>query len=157
MHDRDDVADLLDETHIVLDHDQGVLALEAVEDFRGLAGLLRRHAGGRLVHQDQVRILRHEHADLEPLRLAVRQIGGRLVDSLAQADEIPRISSPAVSGPRLPQHQVAPHALLRGCATSRFSRTLSSLKTLGTWNLRPTPSRAISCSSRSPRDGRRRA
>ena len=33
-------------------------------------------------------------------------------------------------------------------ATSKFSRVVKSLKTLGIWNFRPTPDRAILCSDR---------
>ena len=36
---------------------------------------------------------------------------------------------------------------VRAAASHRFSRTVSPLKTLGTWVLMPTPSRAISCGS----------
>ena len=88
MHHRNDVADRLDETHVVLDHDQRVPALEPVEQLGGLAGLLRGHAGGRLVHQDQLGVLREQHPDLEPLGLAVREIGRRLLELFGKADEL---------------------------------------------------------------------
>jgi len=35
MHHRDDVADFLDEAHVVLDDDEGVAALEAIEELGG--------------------------------------------------------------------------------------------------------------------------
>ena len=61
------------EIHVVLDHDHRMLARERQQQLRGSLGLLRRHAGDRLVHEQQLRLLHQQHADLEPLFLAVRQ------------------------------------------------------------------------------------
>jgi hypothetical protein len=45
-----------------------------------VSGRLRiGHAGHRLVDQKQLRLLRQKHADLQPLLLAVREIGGQIV------------------------------------------------------------------------------
>ena len=91
MHDRNRIADFLDEAHVVLDHDQRVPALQPVEDLRGLVGFLNGHAGGRLVHQDQFGVLRHQQRDLQPLGLAMGQIGGgrlHLVDEIDEAAKV---------------------------------------------------------------------
>ncbi|RTE67839.1 hypothetical protein BHE90_017787, partial [Fusarium euwallaceae] len=87
MHHRNDVADRLHKTHVVLDHDQRVLTLQPREQFGGLAGFLRGHARGRLIHQDQLGVLGDQHADLQPLGLAVRQIGRRPVELLGEPDQ----------------------------------------------------------------------
>ena len=44
------------------------------------------HAGDRLVDQQQLRVLRQQHADLQPLLLAVRQAAGQSVARIGQAD-----------------------------------------------------------------------
>jgi hypothetical protein len=41
--------------------------------FRGAFDFLRRHAGDRLIHQQQFRILHQQHPNLEPLLLAMGQ------------------------------------------------------------------------------------
>ena len=111
-------------------------------------GLLRGHAGRRLVHQDQVGVLREQQRDLEPLGLAMREIAGGLVELVGEADELGELLDArrcrrcAGAAARLAK---TPSRLQ--WATSRFSRTVSSRKTLGTWNLRPTPARAIWYSS----------
>ena len=46
---------------------------EREQQLGGALGFLRRHAGDRLVDQQQLRLLHQQHADLEPLLLAVRR------------------------------------------------------------------------------------
>jgi hypothetical protein len=46
------------------------------QHFAGLAGLIRRHAGGGLVEQEELRLHAHRHADLQPLLLAMRELAG---------------------------------------------------------------------------------
>src|SRR5277367_2231715 len=67
----DPVGDVLDELHVVLDHDHGAVLDDAVEQFGGLGSLGHAHAGNGLVEHQQVRILDQQHADLEPLLLAM--------------------------------------------------------------------------------------
>src|SRR5450755_1675407 len=74
--------------HIVLDHDQGMFALEAVDDLRGLVGFRLRHAGGRLIEQNHLRILHDQKAQFEPLGFTVAQIGGQLVSLFGQTDQL---------------------------------------------------------------------
>ena len=77
MQARDLDAELAHEGHVVLDHDHGLVAVDLLEQLRGLPRLGVGHAGDRLVDQQQLRVLRQQHADLEPLLLAVRQAAGR--------------------------------------------------------------------------------
>ncbi len=53
--------------------------VDLFEQFGGLMRFDIGHAGHRLVDQQQLRILRQQHADLEPLLLAMRQIAGEPV------------------------------------------------------------------------------
>ncbi len=79
---RDLDAELAHEGHVVLDHDHGAVAVDLLQQLGGLPRLGVGHAGDRLVDQQQLRLLRQQHADLEPLLLAVRQAAG---DALAHA------------------------------------------------------------------------
>ena len=76
---RDLARDLLDEGHVVLDHHERVLAGERQEQLAGALGLLVAHAGDRLVEQQQPGLLHQQHADLQPLLLAVREQSGDVV------------------------------------------------------------------------------
>ncbi len=69
----DALGDGTNEIHVVLDHHHGVLARERQQQLGGALDLLRRHAGDRLVDQQQLRLLHQQHADFEPLLLAVRE------------------------------------------------------------------------------------
>ena len=56
-------------------------------------GLLVGHAGGRLVDQQQLGLLHQQHADLEPLLLAVGQLARLAVTLLRQAGSRSRMAS----------------------------------------------------------------
>ena len=62
--------------HVVLHHHHGALRHEGGEQRRGALHLLRRHAGHGLVDQQELRILGEQHADLQPLGLAVGEPAG---------------------------------------------------------------------------------
>ena len=53
---------LADERHVMIDDQQGMLARHGKKEFAGALGFLRRHAGHRFVHEQQLGILGHEHA-----------------------------------------------------------------------------------------------
>ena len=98
----------------------------AVEQLGGALGLLVRHAGHGLVHQQHLRVLRQQHADLEPLLLAVRR-AARL--HAARSSRRPIVSSAAVDAVALlaaqAREQAAEHALLGRAAPAPGSRTPS--------------------------------
>jgi hypothetical protein len=71
VEDGDFAGDLADEDHVVFDDDDAVFAGEAEEEFAGAGGFLVGHAGGGFVDEEELRVLGEEHADLEPLLLAV--------------------------------------------------------------------------------------
>ncbi len=79
MENGDLARDLPHEVHVVLDHDDAHAAsVEFLEEIRGHMGLLRRHAGSRLVHQDKARAVAEDHAHFQPVLLSVAQRrGGR--------------------------------------------------------------------------------
>src|ERR1039458_2232075 len=85
---RDALGYLAHKRHIVLDHDQGMFALETVDDLRGHVGFRLRHAGGRLIEQNHLRILRDQKAQFEPLGFTVAQIGGQPVSLFGQTDQL---------------------------------------------------------------------
>ena len=49
---------------------------EAEQEFAGLVRFLVGHAGGGFIDEQELRVLREEHADFEPLLLAVRERAG---------------------------------------------------------------------------------
>src|SRR3989441_2230802 len=77
MEHRDLAGDLPHEFHVVLDDEDRPVGGDRLEQLPRPRGLLVGHAGDRLVHQQELRILRDHHTDLEPLLLAVRD-GARL-------------------------------------------------------------------------------
>ena len=120
------------ESHIVLDNHHRVLARQRQQQLGRALDLLRRHAGHRLVHQQQFRVLHQQHADFEPLLLAVREYSSQRIALLREADD--------VRGPRR-FSCVAPakcgHAAFSGMtgvpasASSRFSNTVNCSNTVG--------------------------
>src|SRR3954449_11301722 len=73
---RDLHAELAHEGHVVLDDDDSAVAIDLLEELGSLARLGVGHAGDRFVHEQQLWFLRQQHADLEPLLLAVRERAG---------------------------------------------------------------------------------
>ena len=111
--------DLAHERHVVLDHEQGVLALERVDDLRGLERFCLRHAGGRLVEQKHLRVLHHQHAELEPLGLAVAEIGGDGSGFLGQPDKLQHLVDALFALAREAEPQIGQHARI-AAATRHF-------------------------------------
>ena len=76
VHDRDPVADVLDDAHVVGDEDvgQAELALELLEQVQDLR--LDRHVerGHRLVADDEVRLEDERPGDADALPLAAREL-----------------------------------------------------------------------------------
>src|SRR6516164_5260515 len=79
-------AELAHESHVVLDHDYGAVAIDLLEEFGGLPRLGIGHARNRLVDEKKLGLLRQQHADLEPLLLTVRQRAGDAVAHRRQPD-----------------------------------------------------------------------
>jgi hypothetical protein len=118
-----------------------------VQQGRGLLGLLVGHAGDGFVHQQQLRVLHEQHADLQPLLLAVAQQAREVVRADGEADLLHGLLDAARASPRSTQRMQA--IGLRGAfsASSRFSKTVSASKTVGFWNFRPMPRLAMVASS----------
>ena len=111
----------------------------------GARGFFLGHAGHRLVHQQQLRILGHHHADLEPLLLAVRQRSGLLAGLGGEADGLQRgRDAPSRVAHRRGRAAWRSTPLLgRRSDSSMFSHTVRFTNTDGVWNFRPTPRAAI--------------
>ena len=88
MQHRDFVGDVLDEFHVVLDHQHRALFDDAVEQLCGLGALGNAHTGDRLIEHQQIRVLNQQHADLEPLLLAMTQLVGINIQPVLQEDHL---------------------------------------------------------------------
>ena len=95
VHDRDAVADVLDDAHVVGDEDvrQPEFALEVLEQVQdlGLDGDVER--GDRLVADDEVRLEDERAGDPDPLALAARELVG-------VASSVVRLEADHVHDPR---------------------------------------------------------
>src|SRR5713101_6642554 len=65
--------DAAHELHVVLDHEHRPLRGHALEEAARLLRLLVGHARHGLVDEEELGVLNHDHADLEPLLLPMRQ------------------------------------------------------------------------------------
>ena len=72
--------------HVVLDHDDAVGAVDLAQQLGGLVRFGIGHAGDRLVHQQEARVLGKQHADLQPLLLTVAEDAGRQAPLFGEAD-----------------------------------------------------------------------
>ncbi len=79
------IGDVADDFHVVFDDDdrEAPLAAQLPMSCGQLAGLLRVHAGGRLVEQHQAGLGGHGPSDLEPAAVGVREHERRLVEAIA--------------------------------------------------------------------------
>ena len=113
-------------------------------------GLGVGHAGDRLVDQQQLRVLHQQHADLEPLLLAVaRAARASMCCCGRQADDrrAPRRCGRARRLVGAASSSVGPAARCRPAPARGSRSTVWCSNTVGFWNLRPMPSLAISASS----------
>eukprot|EP01022_Parablepharisma_sp_SALTPOND_P030357 TRINITY_DN760_c2_g2_i2.p2 TRINITY_DN760_c2_g2~~TRINITY_DN760_c2_g2_i2.p2 ORF type:complete len:1280 (+),score=504.50 TRINITY_DN760_c2_g2_i2:6407-10246(+) len=65
-----------------------MLAAQLVQQLGGARGLGIGHAGHRLIQQQQLRLLHQQHADLQPLLLAVREQTGHPMFLAVQTDQL---------------------------------------------------------------------
>jgi hypothetical protein len=75
-----------DEFQIMLDDDDAAVTGDAAEQGGGVLGFLVRHAGDGFVHQEELWFLHQQHADFQPLPLAVGEDGGAVPCPLGEAD-----------------------------------------------------------------------
>ena len=73
--------------HVVLDHDDRVRLADVAQQRRRLLRLRVGHAGHGLVDQQDRRVLRQQHADFQPLLLAVGNLARQAVAMLAEAGD----------------------------------------------------------------------
>ena len=121
-----------DEVHVVLDHDDGVLTGERDQQLGGPLGFMGRHAGHRLVHEQQLGFLHEQHTDLEPLLLAMGEdlspayLAGRSGRSLSSTLSMRSRCAGVNRATSAFQKDLSPFN-----ASSRFSNTLRNSNTLG--------------------------
>ncbi len=123
MQHRDLVGDVLDELHVVLDHQHRAVLDDAVEQFGGLGALADAHAGDGLVEHQQVRVLDQQHADLEPLLLAVAELVGIGVEAILQEDHLGDFLDPLLHRGVALEGQRAEHGAAARIGNLRDSRT----------------------------------
>lgn len=88
MEHSDLMRDVLDELHVVLDDDHRPVLDDAMKQFRCLDPLGNAHPGDGLVEHQEIRILNQQHADLEPLLLAVAEEIGAPLKLIAEEDRL---------------------------------------------------------------------
>ena len=82
------LGDHADELHVVLDDDQRLGAVDLAHQLGGLVDLLMRHAGGRLVEQDELGIGRQHEAEFDPLPLTMGELADQALGRAGQADPL---------------------------------------------------------------------
>ena len=105
-------AELAHELHVVLDDDHGVVLGDLLQQLGGLLRLGVGHAGDRLVDEQQLRVLREQHADLEPLLLAVAdRLPARRLRGVGRGGSSPESRRCAPTSPLLPRQNSVPATL----------------------------------------------
>src|SRR5690606_13302696 len=90
--------DLFHGGHVVLDDDEAVFAGEGEEELAGAVSLLVGHAGGGFIDEEDLGVLREEHADLEPLLFAVGEEPGFPTTLRVEADQFEDVVDPVAVG-----------------------------------------------------------
>ena len=123
--------DLADEGHVVLDHEQRMFAPESVDDLGRLERFSLGHSRSRLVEQHDLGVLNHQHPKLEPLGLAMAEIGGDHSRLLGEADQFEHLGDAVLRLARKAESEIGETRVSLQLATSRLRLTVRSLNTLG--------------------------
>src|SRR3981189_1383144 len=80
--------DLPHKAHVVFNREnRDAAGIQCLDDLTGGKGFGWRHAGGRLIQQEQLWLQADRHADLKPLLLAMAEIAGRLRRDFRQIEK----------------------------------------------------------------------
>ena len=114
-------------------------------------GLLRAHAGGRLVEQQHARLAGERERDLELALAAIADLADRSLAHVGEADLLgdrrrPRRAVPARRD--IGRQNTGANPARNAQASARLSRTVSSGNRLLRWNERAMPMRARAVTSR---------
>src|SRR5215218_10236765 len=109
---RDLDVEVAHEGHVMLDNEDRMGLVDAAQELRGLGGLRVGHAGDRLVDEKKGRDLRQEHADLEPLLLAMAEVRGELVAAVLELHDRENLIEPVLLRARQAVHEICEHAAL---------------------------------------------
>ena len=85
-------AQLADESHVVLDDDNGVRPGDVAQKMGCVFGFRVCHSGDRFIDKQEFRVLRQQHCNFEPLLLPVAEIAG---ETVAQIDKANALQAPA--------------------------------------------------------------
>ena len=82
----------------MLHHYQRMFALQGQKQFSRAFGFMVRHAGHRFIQQQQFWVLHQQHADLQPLLLAVAQIARQPGHTVSQVNGVQHFRQPVALG-----------------------------------------------------------
>ena len=103
-----------DKGHVVLDDDDAAGAVDFNEQFGRLFGLGVGHAGDGFVDEEELRVLGEQHADFEPLLLAVAEVAGAAMVVVVQAGGLEDAFDAGAFGSGLAGAQGEPRAAVVG-------------------------------------------
>ena len=79
---------------------------DALRERHQLSPLARRHAGGRLVHQQQLRLVGERDRQLEPLDVAIGDLAAQPIRLVRHADELQQLEQPRLGAAAPPNDGV---------------------------------------------------
>ena len=91
--------------HVVLDHHDGDVARNAFEQRADRLALRLRQPGKRLVEQQDLRLLRERHRELEPAPFAIGRLAHHPIAERAEPDAVERLIGRFVERAPLRQHR----------------------------------------------------
>src|SRR5262245_18573044 len=92
MQQRDALGKVQGDVHVVLDHDDGHVARDLLQEVAYVAPLVDGEAGERLVEEEDLRALRQRHGDLHPPPLAVTRLRQRPMCEVVEPDPRERLA-----------------------------------------------------------------
>src|SRR5216684_4427219 len=106
MEDGNMLGDVEYDVHIVLDEEDGEVAIEVGEKPYHLRGLARGEAGGRFIQEQDLRVAGEAEDDFELSLLAVRQVANLRV--FAFEEPVSPVVEIAIGGEEPPHHELRP-------------------------------------------------
>src|SRR5438876_976409 len=106
--------ELAHEAHVMFNDDDRTLAGDGFKQHRRGLGLCIGHAGDRLIDKKEFRLLGQQHADLEPLLLAMREAGSKRIALGTEPDKVEEFSEAGLLSLGHPPEQCFPYPSVAG-------------------------------------------